>query len=302
MPPLYTYLWLPKQPPRGLVHLVHGIGEHMGRYDSFATFLSEQGYAVFGCDAPGHGKTARTPEEQGFFAEKNGWMQTVDCLTDLAQSRKQLNPELPFFLFGHSIGSFLVRTIMIDSPDLADGILLSGTGQPPHRQLSFAEKVLSGAVSLLGATAKSERMENLVMGNLKRQFSPARTTKDWLSRDPAVVDQYVADPLCDFTPTVSLLRDMIDGLLYIGNPTFLKNINPDTPVFLFSGAEDPVGERGAGVERVYDSLVAAGCNDVEMLLYPEGRHEMLNEINHEEVYQDILTWLNEKMETIHGVS
>lgn len=274
----------------------------MGRYDSFATFLSEQGFVVFGCDAPGHSKTARTPEEQVFFAEENGWMKTVDTLTDLAQSRKQLFPGLPFILFGHSMGSFLVRTIMIDSPDLADGIILSGTGQPAHRKLLFAEKILNGAVSLLGAGTKSLRMENLVMGNLKRQFPPTRTIKDWLSRDPSVVDAYIADPLCGLTPTVSLLRDMVDGLLYIGNPTYLANINPNTPVFLFSGAEDPVGERGAGVERVYNSLVEAGCNDVEMLLYPEGRHEMLNEINREEVYQDILTWLNEKLETIHGVS
>ena len=299
---LHVIHWIPDQTPyKAVIHLVHGISEYLNRYEDFATYLTAHGFVVVGCDLPGHGLSAPGPEDYGYFAPKDGWRLVTRALLELADSIQEEYPDLPFFLMGHSMGSFLVRTMMIDRPNLARGVILSGTGQLRAKTLAIGSKMTGLAVRAWGPRARSRRIEHLSTGSYHRQFDPFRTVADWISRDPAVVDRYLADPLCTFRPTVSLFRDIIDGLRYIGDHSRIARMNPNIPYLIFSGDHDPVGENGEGVRRVFYAFIRAGFTSVRLKLYPEGRHEMLNELNRDEVYEDVLAWLNKYLEAPHAV-
>lgn len=283
--------WTPDGPPRAVVQLVHGISEHMGRYDHFARYLAGHGFAVCGHDHLGHGHTAAGPEEYGFLGEKNGWDHLARDVRALSDAERARFPEVPWFLMGHSMGSFVARTCLIRWPELADGCILSGTGQERAPLVAFGKAVSSLLCALRGPNTRSGLVTSLSLGAYNRQFRPNRTDSDWISRDEAVVDAYCADPLCQFVPTVGMFRDMMGGLQFIGRPANLTRMDPETPVLFFSGDHDPVGSNGRGVERVAALFRAAGVRDVTLRLYPGGRHEMLNECNREEVYADVLAWL-----------
>ncbi|WP_297213567.1 alpha/beta hydrolase [uncultured Flavonifractor sp.] len=287
--------WRPEGSPRGVVQLVHGISEHMGRYDSFARFLAEQGFAVVGHDHLGHGGTAQDASEYGWFADRDGWRYVLEDTHALFLRSSQTYPELPYFLMGHSMGSFVARGFLIFWPGAADGAILSGTGQEPPLTVA-AGRILSALFTRLsGPRAHSRLLNALSVGAYNKQFKPNRTGADWISRDPAVVDAYCADPLCRFLPTVSMFHDMMVGLQLLARPENLANMDPDTPVYFFSGDKDPVGASGKGVQKVAGWFRKAGVKDVTVKLYHDGRHEMLNELNREEVCQDVLHWLEQHL-------
>lgn len=283
--------WTPAGPPRAVVQLVHGISEHMGRYDHFARYLTGHGFAVCGHDHLGHGHTAAGPEEYGFLGKENGWDHLARDVRALSEAERTRFPEVPWFLMGHSMGSFVARTCLIRWPELADGCILSGTGQERAPLVAFGKAVSSLLCALRGPNTRSSLVTSLSLGAYNRQFRPNRTDNDWISRDEGVVDAYCADPLCQFVPTVGMFRDMMGGLQFIGRPANLTRMDPETPVLFFSGDHDPVGNNGSGVKRVAALFRAAGVRDVTLRLYPGGRHEMLNECNREEVYADVLAWL-----------
>ena len=283
--------WTPSAPPRAVVQLVHGISEHMGRYDHFARFLNEHGFAVCGHDHLGHGRTAAGPGEYGFLGERNGWDYLARDVHALREREGEHFPGLPWFLLGHSMGSFVARTCLIRWPGMVDGCILSETGQESAPLVAFGKAISSLLCAVRGSNTRSKLVTSLSLGAYNRQFRPNRTANDWISRDEAVVDAYNADPLCQFVPTVGMFRDMMGGLQFIGSPANLKHMDPDTPVLLFSGDRDPVGGSGAGVRKVAGLFRDAGVRDLTLKLYPEGRHEMLNERNREEVYADVLAWL-----------
>ena len=281
--------WLPEGRPRGVVQLVHGISEHMGRYDGFARFLAEHGFAVTGHDHLGHGRTAANPSEYGWFGEKDGWKYVVKDVRALRERTGAEFPGLPYFLMGHSMGSFVVRGGTVD------GAILSGTGQEPPLTVA-AGRVLSALLSKVTSTkAHSPLLDGLSVGRYNKQFKPLRTSADWISRDEAVVDAYRADPLCQFLPTVGMYHDMMVGLQLLARPENLRRMDPDTPVLFFSGDRDPVGANGAGVKKVAGWFKDAGVKDLTVTLYPGGRHEMLNETNRDEVYADVLEWLEGRL-------
>ena len=287
--------WRPEGRPRGVVQLVHGISEHMGRYDPFARFLAEHGFAVVGHDHLGHGKTAKDPSEYGWFGDRNGWKAVVKDVRALRQLAGEAYPGLPYFLMGHSMGSFVARGYLIFWPGTVDGAILSGTGQEPPLTVA-AGRVLSGLLTRLsGPRAHSKLLNALSMGAYNKQFKPNRTGADWISRDQAVVDAYCADPLCRFLPTVSMFHDMMVGLQLLAKRENLQKMDPDTPVYFFAGDKDPVGACGKGVRKVAGWFKEAGVKDVTVKLYPEGRHEMLNELNRDQVFQDVLAWLEKHM-------
>lgn len=203
---------------------------------------------------------------------------------------------------GHSMGSFLARLYLIDWPGTVDGAILSGTGQEPALLVAFGKWLAGIERRRLGPKGHSPLLNKLSLDGYNKSFAPARTRVDWISRDTAVVDAYVADPLCSFYPTVSMLRDMMEGLQVITRGEKLRRMNPETPVYFFSGANDPVGQRGVGVKKVYHLFEQSGCRDLTIRLYPEGRHEMLNEINRDEVYEDLLKWLEPHMDALKAVS
>lgn len=285
------YLWQPQGEVRGVVQIVHGIAEHMGRYDHFARYLNAHGYAVCGEDHLGHGRTGQEAGQFGFFAPKNGWDLVTQDVHTLREQMGQRFPGVPYFLLGHSMGSFLARTYLCRYPGTVDGAMLSGTGQEPAALVAVGRLVSTLLGWLRGPTWVSQMVHSLSLGAYNRQFRPNRTTVDWMCSDEQVLDAYLRDTLCSFTPTVGLYRDMLGGLRYISSSRALSRMDPNTSIYLFSGDKDPVGTNGAGVRKVYGYFKDHGTRDLELKLYPGARHETLNEPNHMEVYADVLDWL-----------
>ncbi len=288
--------WLPPEgEPKAVVQLVHGISEYIARYDAFARFLTAHGYAVVGHDHLGHGRTAAGPEEYGFFAEKDGWRYILKDTHTLRLDTGERFPGVPYFLMGHSMGSFVARGYLIEYSGTVDGCILSGTGQEAPGVISLGNVASSILGKLKGSRAHSAFLNKFSVGAYNARFKPNRTTADWISRDEAVVDAYLADPLCNFLPTIGMYRDIFKGMEFLSLPDNLRKMDSFVPVYLFSGDKDPVGEEGEGVRRVYSILRYNGVREVAIKLYPDGRHEMLNEINREEVFQDTLDWLEEHL-------
>ena len=286
---------VPDSKPRAVVQIAHGIAEHIDRYRPFMEFLADNGFVVAGNDHLGHGKSIRVPGEQGFFAEKDGWWRVVDDMDKLHDIMSNEYPELPYVLFGHSMGSFLTRTYLIKHPDKYDGVILSGTGHQSPALVLGGNAAASVMAKLNGAMGDGAKLDSLAFGTYLSKIENPRTKFDWLSRDAEQVDKYIADPLCGFVGKIGLYRDMMQGIKFITNEKNIAQMNKEKPVYFMSGDGDPVGDYGKGVERAYKAFCNAGLHDVFMRLYPGGRHEMLNETNKEQVYQDILNWLNEKI-------
>ena len=286
---------VPDSKPRAVVQIAHGIAEHIDRYRPFMEFLADNGFVVAGNDHLGHGKSIRVPEEQGFFAEKDGWWRVVDDMDKLHDIMSNEYPELPYVLFGHSMGSFLTRTYLIKHPDKYDGVILSGTGHQSPALVLSGNAAASVMAKLSGAMGDGAKLDSLAFGTYLNKIENPRTKFDWLSRDTEQVDKYIADPLCGFVGKIGLYRDMMQGIKFITDKKNIAQMNKEKPVYFMSGDGDPVGDYGKGVERAYKAFCDAGLHDVFMRLYPGGRHEMLNETNKEQVYQDILSWLNEKI-------
>lgn len=286
---------VPDSKPRAVVQIAHGIAEHIDRYRPFMEFLADNGFVVAGNDHLGHGKSIRVPEEQGFFAEKDGWWRVVDDMDKLHDIMSNEYPELPYVLFGHSMGSFLTRTYLIKHPDKYDGVILSGTGHQSPALVLGGNAAASVMAKLNGAMGDGAKLDSLAFGTYLNKIENPRTKFDWLSRDTEQVDKYIADPLCGFVGKIGLYRDMMQGIKFITDKKNIAQMNKEKPVYFMSGDGDPVGDYGKGVERAYKAFCDAGLHDVFMRLYPGGRHEMLKETNKEQVYQDILSWLNEKI-------
>ena len=286
---------VPDSKPRAVVQIAHGIAEHIDRYRPFMEFLADNGFVAAGNDHLGHGKSIRVPEEQGFFAEKDGWWRVVDDMDKLHDIMSKEYLELPYVLFGHSMGSFLTRTYLIKHPDKYDGVILSGTGHQSPALVLGGNAAASVMAKLNGAMGDGAKLDSLAFGTYLSKIENPRTKFDWLSRDAEQVDKYIADPLCGFVGKIGLYRDMMQGIKFITNEKNIAQMNKEKPVYFMSGDGDPVGDYGKGVERAYKAFCDAGLHDVFMRLYPGGRHEMLNETNKEQVYQDILSWLNEKI-------
>ncbi len=288
--------WLPEAgTPKAVVQLVHGISEYIGRYAPFARYLTEQGYAVVGHDHLGHGRTARGPEEYGWFADRNGWDYILRDTRALRLLAGKAYPGLPYFILGHSMGSFVTRNYLLRWPGTVDGAILSGTGQESAAAIAAGRAVSALVARTCGSKSLSKLVAVLSIGTYNRQFKPNRTNADWICRDEAVVDAYLADPLCHFLPTAGMFHDMMTGLQTLVRPEQLRRMDPDTPVYFFAGDRDPVGACGAGVQKVAGLFRQYGVKDVTVKLYPAGRHEMLNETNKQEVFADTLAWLEERL-------
>ena len=248
---IHARQWLPDTTPyTGIVQLVHGIAEHIARYDAFARFLNAQGYIVVGNDHLGHGSSMARPENPGYFADREGWTHVSNDVRTLQILTMRHFPNLPYFLFGHSMGSFLVRTCLIRFPGTVQGAVLCGTGWLPGAKLTAAQAAAQLECLRGGKRKPSPLLAHLSFDPYNQQFAPNRTQYDWLSANSENVDAYLADPMCGFTPTAGLFRDLASGLHLIQNPKQLSHMKKDTPVLFIAGAQDPVGSNGDGVFTV----------------------------------------------------
>ena len=283
--------WSPEGEPKAVLQIVHGIAEYIERYDGFAEFLTRRGFLVVAEDHMGHGQSIGSEGVQGYFT--GGWFNAVADSYHLLEMTKAEYPELPYVLFGHSMGSFMARTILCKYPDSGiDTAIICGTGWQPAFALPAVIKIVEGECKKVGETNPSARLQNLVFGGYNKRVEHPRTEFDWLTRDAKILDAYIAHPLCGFTASTGLLRDMMTGILYIEQPKNLADMRKDLPVFFIAGGDDPVGSYGKGVRKAADAFRKAGMTDVDVHIYPLCRHELLNEINREEIYGDILQWLS----------
>ena len=283
--------WTPEQPPKAVIQLVHGIAERITRYDRFANYLNDLGFVVVGEDHMGHGDSIGEDGIRGYF--HGGWFNGVQDTYQLLENTRKEYPDLPYVLFGHSMGSFMVRTILAKYPESGiSAAIICGTGWQPSFALPALIKVLEGICKKNGEETPNQKIHDLVFGGYNKRIPNPRTTKDWLSRDEEIVDRYVADPLCGFVASCGLMRDMIIGIRYVQTPANLANMKKYLPVLFIAGDADPVGPYGKGVEKAAKAFRKSGMVNVTVKLYPEARHEILNEINYREVFEDIREWLD----------
>ena len=287
--------WVPEGQPKGVVQLVHGVAEYAARYDHVARTLCDHGYLVCGEDHLGHGKTAK-PDEYGWFADRNGWDLITADVRGLRQLQNEKYPGLPYFMVGHSMGSFLTRTYLCRYPGEVSGAVLSGTGQESAFNVRMGKLLSSLICKCKGSRYVSPLLDSLSLGGYNKKFKPNRTSADWISRDEQVVDTYLKDPLCSFKPTAGMFHDMMGGLQYISSPKALAQMDKTTPIYIFSGDQDPVGAMGRGVKKVHGYFDAHGVRDLTLKLYPGGRHEMFNELNGDQVKADLVAWLDQHLE------
>lgn len=280
-------VWAPDN-ARACVQIIHDMSDHIERYHDFALFLANNGFLVFGMDLPGHGKSIGKDQPKGYFGEKDGWDHLIQDNKTMHDSVMKDHPSVACILFGHSMGSLIARSYAGRMGVDFDAFIFSGvSGANP--MVSFAKLLVKNAVKKGKGKIPNEKLDKLILGNYNKKYKDARTSFDWLSRDTASVDRYVEDPLCGFSLTSYAFLDLFTGLTEVSNLNWAKRV-PNRPIFLLSGSNDPVGNMGKGVKQVNQWLIKSG-HQVEMKLYPEGRHEMLNETNRKEVYNDIQLFL-----------
>jgi alpha-beta hydrolase superfamily lysophospholipase len=282
--------WMPEGAPKGIVQIVHGIAEFVERYDSFANFLTAHGFVVVAEDHMGHGQSIGNGSIQGYFT--GGWFAAVDDTMQLLKDTMAAFPGLPYILFGHSMGSFMARTILAKHPNSGiSGAIICGTGWQPRLALPVLISVVEGLCKKQGEQNPDPALHKMIFGGYNNRIKEPRTDFDWLTRDNAIVDAYIAHPLCGFVPACGLLRDMMKGIYYVEQPKNLQNMKKHLPVLFIAGKQDPVGPYSKGVEQAHKAFQKAGMVRTSIKLYPDCRHEILNETNRQEVYQDVLTWL-----------
>ncbi|HEY1942088.1 MAG TPA: alpha/beta hydrolase, partial [Roseiarcus sp.] len=270
--------WLPDAPARAIVQIAHGLAEHSQRYQDFALALNAAGFGVYANDHRGHGRTA-SPDDLGFFAAENGWRLVLGDLWTLNRHIADKHAGAPIVLFGHSMGSFFAQAFIAEHGEALAGAILSGSNGRPPAIAALGRLIARFERLRLGAHGRSDLLMKMWFGAFNKPFEPARTAFDWLSRDPAAVDAYVADPLCGFNSTTQLAIDLLDALPPLLAPATLACIPKRLPILIVSGARDPVGANLQGLVAAYRG---AGLNPT-VRIYPDARHELLNETNREDV-------------------
>ncbi|GAB1481361.1 alpha/beta hydrolase [Treponema sp.] len=292
----------PKGKVRAILQIAHGKGEHSGRYERLADLLVASGIEVWANDHRGHGKTADTvinPPELGgtlgHCADKNGFFRVVRDMELLSELIKEELPQLPLFLLGHSWGSFLAQSYIERSNVDISGCILSGTMGKGGIDIPVGACIASFLALLTGGRRYSPLLFTLADAAYNKPFKPNRTPFDWLSRDEKEVDAYAEDPLCGFPCSTAYYRDLARGLSHIHAPKNMARIPKNLPVFVFAGSADPVGSMGASPTSLVASYRSLGLLDLEFILYPQARHETLNETNREEVSNNLLAWIEKRI-------
>ena len=281
-------VYYPEGTPKGLLHVVHGMTEYIARYDRFMTRMCDEGYVVFGYDHLGHGRTAENEDELGFIAHKDGWKRLAEDVGVFANEIKKDYPDLPYYMMGHSMGSFIVR-IAAKDVIVPDKLIVMGTSGP--NPAAGPGLFLTKVIKLFrGEKHRSLFLCLIAFGSYNKKFKEEKDIRSWLTKDPESRDKYRNDKYCTYIFTTSAFSDLMKLIRNCNSGKWFKGFPEKVPVMLVSGGDDPVGNYGKGVTKVYDKLKKAG-KDAKMKLYPNNRHEILNDTAYDEVTADIIDFL-----------
>lgn len=284
--------WIPEGEIKGILQLSHGMLEHIERYDDFAKEMAKNNILVTGNDHLGHGYSISSEENRGYFAEEDGNKALIEDIHNLMLKTKKQYSDIPYFILGHSMGSFLLRQFISLYGSEINGAIIMGTGHQPYPIIKSGVLITKLIALFKGWNHRSPFVDKLAIGGYNKTFEPSRTSKDWLSRDEKKVDEYIADNKINFMFTLNSYYNMFKGMLALYNKNALINIPKNLPLYIISGENDPVGNFGKDVLKVYEQYKKQGIKNVSYKLYDDCRHEILNEINKEDVYRDILKWLS----------
>lgn len=293
---IHAVKWVPDMdPPVCIVQIVHGMAEHIERYDEFARFLAGKGILVVGDDHLGHGKSVPEGGTYGYFCKEDAATVLVRDEHRLKKIMQEQYPGIMYLILGHSMGSFILRNYLFRYGSGIDGAIIVGTGMTPRPLLMVSRTIASVQKLFLSDKHVAHFINTVAFGGYNKRISPVRTPADWLSRNEANVDGYVADPMCGFTFTVNGFAALFELIWNCHDPEKIEKIPKRLPVFFISGTEDPVGDYGKGVEQAYLSFQNHGMTNVQMKLYEGDRHELLNETDREQVYGDIYRWILQRI-------
>ena len=292
---IHAILWTSETvKPKGIVQLIHGMVEFIDRYDDFAKFLTEQGYIVVGHDHLGHGESVTDPERLGYFAEGDPARVLLQDIHRLRIYVKNQFPNLPYFMLGHSMGSYLLRRYLSTQGEGLSGAIIMGTGQETDAAVTAGLVMIRSLAKLHGWEYRDEKLKSLLYNANYKKYDTtgADLENSWLTKRTDIVKAYYENPLNSFCFTLNGYEALLSTVLFCGQKRNIQAIPKDLPLFLVSGEDDPVGALGKAVKKVYEMYVKAGISDVECKLYPNDRHEILNETDNAVVYADIANWIN----------
>lgn len=293
---IYVTEWKPESGEiQGILQIVHGMLEFIGRYEEFAEFLVEKGFVVIGNDHLGHGASVATKDDWGYFGE-NGNQNLLADVHQLKTMTEKRYPGVPYFILGHSMGSFLLRQYLCEHGETLDGAIVMGTGAQPMPVLKAGKGLCRMIAAMKGWRHRSKLINQIAFGAYNKRFEPARTPADWLTKDKKIVDWYVQEERCTFLFTVNGYYNLFESIEQGARKSNLKKMPKDLPVLFVSGQEDPVGDFGKGVERVRKWFKEVGMEDLTWIYYEDDRHEILNELDRENVYKDLAAWLYVRMQ------
>ncbi len=293
---IHAVKWIPDvEKPVCIFQIVHGMAEHIDRYDEFARFLAGKGILVVGEDHLGHGKSVPEGGTYGYFCEHDAANVVVRDVHRLKKIMQEQYPGVLYLILGHSMGSFILRNYLFRYGSGVDGAIIVGTGMQPKPVLIFARALTAIQKVFCGAKHVGKFIDKVSFGNYNDRFEPTRTGADWLSRETANVDRYLADPMCGFTFTLNGFATLFKLIYNCHDREKIESMPKQLPVMLIAGAEDPVGNYGKSVEMVYQSYLDAGMQNVQMKLYENDRHELLNETDRVSVYEDVYRWILQRI-------
>lgn len=288
---LHVLKWTPDSDPlRGVVHIVHGLAEHAGRYHHVAKFLNENGFVVYAHDHRGHGKTDE--DHLGHIDTENGFDLMISGIGDIQTEVQENYPNLPLFIIGHSMGTFLLQRYLQITSDEPDGVVYSGSNGKPPPILGIGILISKIITKIYGADSQSSLLHKMTFGAYNSKFKPTKTEVDWISRDSEMVQLYVDDPYCNAIPSASFFGSLFQGLKTLHGHKPFSDHSKDLPILIISGDDDPVSDMGKGIKSLEKLILKSGVEDLTVKIYEGGRHEMFNEINRDEVLNDLLKWIN----------
>ncbi len=293
---IFVRLWMPEKgvsQARNVIHINHGMAEHSARYAPIAERLTRAGAIVYAHDTRGHGRSVQGHDLLGHYADQDGWNKVISDVKCVNEHIREQHPTLPLVIFGHSMGSFVVRCFMKRNPDAATAMILSGTASHSLVDIIKARAGITLETFRHGPKGRSELLDALSFATYNKVFAPNRTVADWLSRDPREVDKYVNDPLCGYLCTNQFWSDLIGGIEEIRLPSAIRPLKKTMPVLMFSGERDPLSFHPTehGIRKLANMYETAGMQNVAVKLFPNGRHEILNETNRQEVIDFLIEWM-----------